>query len=342
MIRPPFWTNTAFAPFLAVRSRSMESEKFPAAVAAFAFAADADRRIAGVAAAARAVRARVEAGAVEIRLLIGDGTGLAAATIADIERLRGVALVAIERGEGPAVPLPSSWEIVRATGKAGDGLVSRWLNRPISQRITLLALALPGARPIHVTVFNALLAFAMVPILLAGGEPGLVVGGILFQTASILDGVDGEMARATFRTSPEGATLDSAVDIATNLLFVSALTVHLALRDRDVIGWVGGWAVTLSIVGGLLIAWRVRAGGGPLGFDLLKRSGRIRGPVDLAFWAVQTLTSRDCFAFLYMVLILAGLERTALWIYAGVGTVWLPYVAASLLPRPGARFRNAA
>ena len=321
----------------------MESEKSEAALAAFASGDEADRRIAGVAAAARAVKALAEGGAGQVRLLIGDGAPLAPATIEDIERLRGAAAVAVERGEGPPHPLPTSWKIVRATGKPGDGLVSRWLNRPISQRITLLVLIVPGARPIHVTIVNAFLALAMVPILLLGGQSGLVLGGILFQTASILDGVDGEMARATFRTSAAGATLDSGVDIATNLLFVTALTVHLALRDHDVIGWVGGWAVTLSIIGGMLIAWRVRAGGGPLGFDLLKRSGRIGGVVDLIYWAVQTLTSRDCFAFLYMVLIIAGLERTALWIYASVGTVWLPYVIVSLiLPRPRPGFRNAA
>jgi 1L-myo-inositol 1-phosphate cytidylyltransferase / CDP-L-myo-inositol myo-inositolphosphotransferase len=321
----------------------MGSEKSEAALVAFASAGDADRRIAGVAAAARAVKALAEAGAGQVRLLIGDGAPLAPATLADVERLRGAAAVAVERGEGPALALPTSWEIVRATGKPGDGLVSRWLNRPISQRITLLALAIPGARPIHVTLVNALLALAMVPILLLGGQGGLVLGGILFQTASILDGVDGEMARATFRTSQAGATMDSAVDIATNLLFVSALAVHLVLRDHDVIGWIGGWAVTLSILGGMLIAWRVRAGGGPLGFDLFKRNGRVRNLVDLVYWGVQTLTSRDCFAFLYMVLIIAGLERVALSIYAGVGTVWIVYVIASLLlPRPSARFRNAA
>jgi hypothetical protein len=132
------------------------------------------------------------------------------------------------------------------------------------------------------------------------------------------------------------------VDIATNLLFVSALTVNLALRDRDMIGWIGAWAVALSVLGGMLIARRVRAGGGPIGFDLLKRSGtRIRSFVDLVYWAVQTLTGRDCFAFLFMVLILAGLERTAISIYAGVGTVWFFYVLASLLPFPKAS-RGAA
>ena len=318
----------------------MGSEK--TAIAAFASAAAADRRIAGVAAAARAVKALADEGHDEIRLKIGDGAPLAPATRADLERLRGSASVVVERGEGEKMSLPTAWQIVRATGKAGDGLVSRWLNRPISQRITWLVLRLPGVRPVHVTILNALLALTMIPVLLLGGDAGLLAGGILFQTASVLDGVDGEMARATFRTSPAGAALDSAVDIATNLIFVAALTVNLALRDGDAIGWIGAWAVTLSVLGGLLIARRVRAGGAPLGFDLFKRSAvRIRGLVDLVYWAVQTLTGRDCFAFLYMALIMAGLERTALMIYAGVGTIWIIYVLASLLPMPRL-FRGAA
>ncbi|HVQ09302.1 MAG TPA: CDP-alcohol phosphatidyltransferase family protein [Allosphingosinicella sp.] len=311
-------------------------------MAAFASAAAADRRIAGVAAAARAVRALADSGASAIRLAIGDGAPLAPATIADIDRLRGAAPVTVARDEGPPPVLPTAWEIVRATGKPSDGLVSRWLNRPISQRITYALLAIPALRPIHVTIFNAMLATIMFAVLLAGGHVGLLAGGLLFHAASVIDGVDGEMARATFRASASGATLDSVVDIATNLLFVFALTVNLALRDHDAIGWIGGWAVTLSILGGVLIAWRTRAGGGPLGFDLLKRSGtRIRGPVDLIYWAVQTLTGRDCFAFLFMVLILTGLERTALSIYAGVGTLWILYVLTTLLPR-SRPFRRAA
>ncbi|HYI49703.1 MAG TPA: CDP-alcohol phosphatidyltransferase family protein [Allosphingosinicella sp.] len=318
------------------------SEKSGPAVAAFASAADADRRIAGVAAAARAVKALADAGASEVRLAIGDGAPLARETLADIERLRGPASVAVGRGEGPAPALPTAWEVVRATGKPSDGLVSRWLNRPISQRVTWLVLAIRGIRPVHVTIFNALLAVPMVVLLLGGGQTGLILGGILFHAASILDGVDGEIARATMRTSAAGATMDSVIDIATNLLFVAALTVNLALRDHDAIGWIGAWAVTLSIFGGMLIAWRTRARGGPIGFDLLKRTGRrIRGPVDLIYWAVQTLTGRDCFAFLFMVLILTGLERTALSIYAGVGTVWILYVLATSFPLRRASHRAA-
>lgn len=338
----------------------MESEKSdpqaasPRRLVTFASAGEADRRIAGVAAAGRIVRRQAEAGAHEIGLIVQDNSPLAQATLDDVERLRGPMLVRVsgrsEIADGEmahaiaADPPPGAMDILRGTGKASDGLVSRLLNRRISQRVTWLVLKIPGARPVHVTIFNALLAIIMFPTLLLGGETGLLLGGILFQTASILDGVDGEMARATWRTSQVGATMDSVVDIATNLLFVTALTANLALRDGDEIGWIGAWAVALSIMGGILLGWRARAGGGPIGFDTLKRrSLRIRGPVDLIYWAVQTLTGRDCFAFLFMTLIMCGLERTALSIYAGVGTVWIIYVIASLgLARPQAGFRSIA
>jgi len=305
----------------------------------FASVAAADRRIAGVAAAGRAVKALVDGGASEIRLLLADGESLAPATRADIERLRGASTIEIVRGEGPAATLPSAWQVIRRTGKPSDGLVSRWLNRPFSQRISWALLQLfPSIRPIHITLFNALLALTLIPVLTFGGVWGLILGGILFHVASVLDGVDGEMARATWRTSASGATLDSIVDIATNLLFVSGLTINLALRDGGLIGWIGAWAVILSIVGGALIASRSRAGDRAIGFDLLKRrEHRVTGPFDLIYWAVQTLTGRDCFAFLYMTLILVGLERVALYIYAGVGTIWLAYVVIVLaLPRPKA------
>jgi phosphatidylglycerophosphate synthase len=312
--------------------------------AGFRSPGEADRRIAGVAAAGRATKALADGGATQIRLLIDGDCRLSPATLADIERLRGAARVTVSAGSAPAFRLPTAWQVVRATGKPGDGIVSRWLNRPISQRISWLLLRmLPGIRPIHLTLFNAMLALVMLPALVFGGHAGLIAGGILFHAASVLDGVDGEMARATWRSSPTGATLDSIIDIATNLLFVAGLTVNLALRDGDYIGWLGAWALFLSIVGGALIARRSRAGGGPLGFDLLKRrEHRFQGPVDLIYWAVQTLSSRDCFAFLYMVLIFAGLERVALEIYAGIGTIWISYVVATLwrptprqdMPRP--------
>ena len=313
----------------------MGREKTGEAIAGFATAAAADRSVAGVAAAGRTVRGLAEAGAASIVLRIADGATLAEATRADIERLRGAAEVRIEPGNGPEPALPSARAVVRATGKPSDGLVSRWLNRPISQRITWAVLSFTAMRPIHVTIFNALLAVLMALLLLFGGHAGLILGAILFHAASVLDGVDGEMARATFRTSPEGATLDSLVDMTTNFLFILGLTIHLAMRE-PVYGWIGGWAIVAMIVGNVVIARRVRAQGAPLGFDLFKRRGtRIGGVVDLVYWVVQVISSRDFFAFMYMVLTLLGLERVALCIFAGVAAIWFPYVLlSSLLAAP--------
>lgn len=335
--------------FLALHLDAMGSEKSEALadppktaprIVTFDSAAQADRRVAGVSAAARIVRSLGEGGTGRIWLALPGGR-LGAATLDDLERLApGTAVEVVERDELPAlgtdhtiVPamVPKASEILKATARPGDGLVSRWLNRPISQRISAIVLLIPAARPVYVTVFNALVALAMVIVMFVpGGETGLLLGGILFQAASVLDGVDGEMARATFRSSASGAALDSAVDMATNLLFLVGITANLALRDGDEIGWIGGWAILLLVVGATLIARRTRAGGEPLNFNLLKRSGRIRGPFDLVFWFIQTLSSRDCFAFLYMVLIIAGLERTALWIFASVATIWFPYLLISL------------
>ena len=320
----------------------MGREKSVDALTAFPTAAAADRLIAGVPAAARAVHGLAEGGATSIVLRIGDGSQPGVATLVEIQRLRGGAEVRVEAGDGPAPALPTSWEVIRTTGKPGDGLVSRWLNRPISQRLTWLVLAIPGVRPIQVTIVNALVAVLMVLLLLFGGHGGLVAGAIMFHAASVLDGVDGEMARATFRTSAEGATLDSVVDMTTNFLFVLGLTIHLAIRE-PVWGWIGGWGLVAMIVGNVVIARRVRAQGAPLGFDLLKRrNARIGGLVDLVYWVVQVLSSRDCFAFLFMALTIVGLERVALGIFAGVAAIWFPYVLLSSLSSAPRTYRGAA
>jgi 1L-myo-inositol 1-phosphate cytidylyltransferase / CDP-L-myo-inositol myo-inositolphosphotransferase len=337
--------------FLALHPNAMGSEKSEALadppkstprIVTFESAAEADRRVAGVSAAARIARALDELGTARTWLAVPRGR-LGAATLDDLERLApGTAvkpleeLTALVSELGPdhaIVPavVPTASEVLRATARPSDGLVSHWLNRPISRRLSAIVLLVPAARPVHVTVFNALVGLAMVTVMFVpGGNTGLLLGGILFHAASVLDGVDGEMARATFRTSASGAALDSAVDMVINLLFLVGITANLALRDGDEIGWIGGWAILLVVVGATLIARRARAGGEPLNFELLKRSGRIRGPVDLIFWIIQTLSSRDCFAFLYMVLIIAGLERTALSIFAAIATIWFAYLLISL------------
>jgi CDP-L-myo-inositol myo-inositolphosphotransferase len=316
-------------------------------VVAFASAREADRRVAGVAAAARVVHDLAEAGVAEAWLTLGPDAMLAPATVADIERLRGaMPVMAVRSGDAPAglattpAPVLSPRAILRGTTKPGDGIVSRHLNRPISQRISWCILFIRGARPIHATIASAVFAIILFWGMLAGGKLGLILGGVLFQAASVIDGVDGEMARATFRASDFGKTLDSAVDMATNLLFLLGLTLHLGRHGGAFIFWTGMWAVGVVALGAGLIAQRVRGGGAPLSFDLLKPRGR--GPPGLVrsgFRFFTFITSRDFFAFAFMVLIIAGLAWTALCIFAAVATGWIVFVLGSLLT--GRRERDA-
>jgi hypothetical protein len=87
--------------------------------------------------------------------------------------------------------------IIAETGKPGDGIVSRTINRPISRAISRQLLRWPAIRPLHATLGTALLGMAMLVSLLTGGNSGLVVGALLFQAASIFDGVDGEIKDIT-------------------------------------------------------------------------------------------------------------------------------------------------
>lgn len=50
----------------------------------------------------------------------------------------------------------------------------------------------------------------------------MALGGFLFQMASVLDGVDGEVAKLTLRSSKLGGWLDTAVDNLTLLFFLIA------------------------------------------------------------------------------------------------------------------------
>jgi CDP-L-myo-inositol myo-inositolphosphotransferase len=323
----------------------------PRRAVAFASAVEADRWVAGVPAAARMVRRLAELGAVEIWLCIGDGWTLAPATVREIDRLRGLARVQVTRSGGapadipcPVAPAMNAMDVLRGTAKPTDGIVSRYFNRPVSQRISLLALGLRGARPIHATIVSAMLAPLMFWGMLAGGKTGLILGAVLFHAASVIDGVDGEMARATWRTSDFGRTLDSAIDMLTNLAFILALTIHLGRHGAPYVMWTGLWGVTAFALGALLIAWRASAPGRPLSFDLLKPGPPTdrSGVAEIFLRIGSFVTSRDFFAAGFMVLIIAGLAWPALFSYTIVVTLWLLYVIATLLPKLPAGTSEAA
>jgi 1L-myo-inositol 1-phosphate cytidylyltransferase / CDP-L-myo-inositol myo-inositolphosphotransferase len=123
-----------------------------------------------------------------------------------------------------AVPLPPTawWQDVdtpedlraasnrlrRSLTKDADGPVSRYLNRPISTRASMALAHLP----IHPDVVSLVaFLFALAGAWALGVGAG-VAGGLLVLASSILDGVDGEIARLRIRASAGGALLDGVLD----------------------------------------------------------------------------------------------------------------------------------
>jgi len=89
-----------------------------------------------------------------------------------------------------------------------DGIVSRLINRKVSLRITKL-LAPTGITPNQITFISFLTAAASA-VSFALASP--IVGGLLAQFTSMLDGVDGEIARLKFLKSKYGEMFDSILD----------------------------------------------------------------------------------------------------------------------------------
>lgn len=229
-------------------------------------------------------------------------------------------------GGGPAALLAAGRRILKATAKPQDGIVSRAINRPISQAISGLLLRWPGIRPIHATLLTALIALVMTAALTLRGEIGLIVGAILFQLASIVDGVDGEIARATFRTSPEGARLDSLVDAATNLAFLAGVSWNVYLRGEVVAAAAGTSALLIMFTGLWLISRRSRGSSVGFTFNAVKDHFSER-PSRLMTW-LTWLTMRDFFALFIALAVIAGLTHLALIAVAVFAAGWLVVVVA--------------
>jgi len=217
--------------------------------------------------------------------------------------------------------------IVAATGKPTDGIVSRHINRPISRTVSALLLHVPGFRPSHATAVTALLAVLMFASLLALGQAGLLVGALLFQAASVFDGVDGEAARATFRASHRGAMFDSLVDAATNLAFILGLVINMAMRDHMTAAGFGVSGLVMLAVGLTIIGRRAHASSGPFTFDGVKDRMRARG-TRFGQWLIW-LTMRDFLALASVVLIVLGLAEPALVAFSIIMAGWLVVVIAT-------------
>ena len=245
--------------------------------------------------------------------------------------------------------------LVRSAGKDTDGIVSRHVNRKVSQALTSLLVGTP-VTPNAVTMVVSLVGVAAAALVLAGGYAGTALGAGLFVLNSVLDGVDGELARLRFQESPAGAWLDRLSDKAVMVLFFAAVFATL-MRGEPSPGLkaaaglsVAGFAVGLPLVY-LYGHLQKRRGGGRLrvpdrglrrGVDLVafevvfggvlfRSAGGGGGPLHRALSKFSLLLKNDLLAMVYLALALAGRLPAIFWPLAPIGGALLVAAACCLV-----------
>ncbi len=145
--------------------------------------------------------------------------------------------------------------IKNAVKGSGDGWVSRNFNRKIS---TWLSSYLCD----YITPNEAtLISFVVGVVSAVVAYFSAAAGGVLYQISSILDGIDGEIARASMRESRFGGWLDSVLDRVVDVAFIVSLAHFLPLSY--------GYMVLLGVTvfGVIMVSYTTERFKGAYGMD---------------------------------------------------------------------------
>ena len=112
-----------------------------------------------------------------------------------------------------------------SSSKINDGSISKYINRPISQWITSKITDYPlTPNQISIVVFFVSMLSGL--IISMEGYFFLLLGALLAQLSSILDGCDGEIARLKLLKSKFGGWFDQVLDRYSDLFIFTGLTFH--------------------------------------------------------------------------------------------------------------------
>jgi phosphatidylglycerophosphate synthase len=202
---------------------------------------------------------------------------------------------------------------LRGSGKSQDGFVSRYLNRPLSRSLTRFLLGLEMSPNAWTWLIFPIPVVASL-LLARGTYWSFVWGLVLFQVFSVLDGCDGEIARAKFMESERGRRLDDLFDVLSNVLLVLGLGYGLS-RQAWFYGVEGIVAAALIALNEWYLATRAMASvketiPDSLGGMLYPRHRELRSGLSIfgegfASLAMQ-LTKRDVAVLFFVILAVIG------------------------------------
>lgn len=130
-------------------------------------------------------------------------------------------------------------QLVWSLRKSADGLAAKLINRKISLPISWLLSRTP-IHPNHITMIALLCAVIGGFVISRGGYTAGIAGLLLVELGSIVDGVDGELARLRFQFSRRGQWMDTVSDDLANLAYAGGVIANLTLAGET-------WALPLGL-----------------------------------------------------------------------------------------------
>jgi phosphatidylglycerophosphate synthase len=216
------------------------------------------------------------------------------------------AQVALPEGVATAQLLP--W-LLRAGFKPADGFMAKHFDRHISLAISRSLLE-SFITPNMITVVSTLIGLAGAYLFSLRTMPHEVAGSLLFWFHSVVDGVDGELARMRFQESKFGWTLDFWGDNLVHVALFSSIAYGWAQAGSSAAPFLGAAAVIGTLGSAFLAYTQKLAGKGPL-------TGQ-SGPDALS--KLETMLTQRDFVYILPVIAYFGYMYYFLWA-AGVGSL---------------------
>ena len=201
-----------------------------------------------------------------------------------------------------------------------DSFLSRYVNRPISQLVSP-ALARTRITANMISILNALLGLAGAWLIFRGGYVSQAVGSALFVLCTIVDGLDGEVARLKLQETDSGQILDVTCDNIVHVSVFVAIGIALYHETNNVHFLHLLWALLFGLGLCALLINRIITG-----------NGNGPDPTRLAVRLEYLLNNRD---FAYVVLGFALFHHldwffvaSTLGIYVLTAILWVARLAA--------------
>lgn len=184
-----------------------------------------------------------------------------------------------------------------------EGPVSRYLNRPVSRRVARV-LAPTRITPNQVSLLSLLIAAATLP-LFAADQP--IAAALAIHASSVVDGVDGDLARLQGTASRFGAIFDASLDrFADALVFLGMALWSDGATDLPA-PLVLGLAATASALTVSYSRARIEASapgvpGAAAGIasrDVRLFVAALLSAVGLAYWALVAITASSAATVAY-------------------------------------------